>query len=310
MGEFERIARLTQRFLLATSRTRVLVDIGDDSAVVDVGAPVVVSTDASVEGVHFRREFGSLDALAARAVHAAASDLAAMGADPCSILLSVGMPSSTSDEDFDRLVEGFARASAELSMPIVGGNLSRASELGIHTTVLGRQVGPPLLRSGAKVGDAVFVTGPLGGAALGLSALLAGRARAEDPAVSTWLAPRARFDASARVRDVATACIDVSDGLSADLGHVLSASAVGATLERALVPVPPWFEVRRVDDGASWESLVLEGGEDYELVFTAPEGTVDPGVATRIGRIDSEPGLRLRDEGGTRAIVPRGHVHR
>lgn len=301
MDEFRRIARLKRAF--ATDSEGVRLGIGDDAAVVRIGGDAIISTDASVENVHFRRSFGSLRRIARRAFHAAASDLAAMAATPAYAFASLSLPRGISDEDFDSLIEGLALGAREVSMPIVGGNLAAASEIGITMTVVGTSEHPPLTRAGAKVGDGVYVSGTVGGAALSLRSLL--REAPHDTAA--WFEIRARFDVARTIARAASAAVDVSDGLAADLGHLLEASAVGATIDAAAIPVPSRFVDACADEGVDWLELALSGGEDYELCFTSSEDL--SAYATRIGTIDAGRGLRIVKAGRSNPFVPRGHRH-
>ena len=173
--EFDRIARLSQAFRSAPN-DRVALGIGDDAAVLNSNArPTVWTIDSAVEGVHFSRTFMGLADIGYRAFMAAASDVAAMGGRAVGALCAWVLPADLSEADFDELSSGVARAAELCNCPVIGGNLARGSELSLTTTVLGESPGPLALRSGARPGDALFVSGPVGAAALGLSALRAGR---------------------------------------------------------------------------------------------------------------------------------------
>ncbi len=271
-------------------RRGVLLDIGDDAAVLaPTRGRTVLSVDASVEGVHFRRAWAGLDVLGARAFEAALSDLAAMGSRPVAALLALAMPAATTESEVRRLASGVARAAHRAGCPVVGGNLTRASEWSITTTVVGEAT-RPLTRAGARPGDGVFVTGPLGGAALGLALLDATKPLpGSRPFVRRFLAPRARIEAGLALHGVARACIDVSDGLLRDVGHVAAASGVTIELEAALVPRPRGHDALAARLGLDGISLALAGGEDYELVFTAPAASRIPTRAHRIGRVVRGP---------------------
>lgn len=160
--EFSRIARLRERF--ASSNAATLVGIGDDAAVLRASSSnTVVTVDAAVEGTHFRRSFAPWDVLARRAMVAAASDLAAMGARPRAAVVAMTLPPDIDDAAFDALMEGSAQCADEIGAPIVGGNLSAGRDVTITTTWIGETNDKGLLRSGANVGDVLCVTGPLGG---------------------------------------------------------------------------------------------------------------------------------------------------
>ena len=229
--------------------------IGDDAAVVPAPpGTMLLAADAVVEGVHADLARVGLDDLGWKAVVANVSDMAAMGGRPLHLLVTVAGPPST---DLDLLYRGIGAAAREYDCEVVGGDLSNAPALVVSVAVVGTCDGEPVLRSGAGVGDSVFVTGPLGGAA-----------------ASGWTArPRARVAEGTVARQAgATAMIDVSDGLASDLGHLCDESGVGVDL----LHVP-------VAEGAT-EGQALGGGEDYELVFTAPD-------AERVAEAFAEAGL-------------------
>jgi thiamine-monophosphate kinase len=243
---------------------RLFPSIGDDCAVVEGG--LLLGADAVVQGVHGH----DVDDLGWKAVVANVSDVAAMGGRPVWLLVSVAGPPTT---DLDLLYRGVQQAAAEYGCEVVGGDLVNAPSLVISVAVVGRCDGSPVQRAGAEVGDFVFVTGPLG-----------------EAAATGWARrPRARVAEGVAARSAgATAMIDVSDGFGADLGHLCDESGVGVELFR--VPVA---------EGAT-EDQALGGGEDYELVFTAPdpdrvaEAFAEAGlvVPERIGVCVADPAVR------------------
>jgi thiamine-monophosphate kinase len=287
--EASRIAALSAR--LRAGGAGVVLGIGDDAAVL---APftggVVLTVDTSIEGVHFRRGWAPLRTLARRAVIAAVSDLAAMGARPRATLVALALPASIDDAAFLELIDGTADAARETGATLVGGNLSAAQELSITTTAIGEAGKRVLTRSGAKLGDAIYVTGVLGAAALGLAHLTSGRDTdtGAAPFVARWCSPTARLaDGQALVRDGATACIDVSDGLSRDLGQLCAASGVAARLELASLPMLEGQAERARALGLDAGALALTGGEDYELVFTGRASAEFAAIGRCIGEIVS-----------------------
>lgn len=310
MDEFSRIGRIEA--ILGRPRGDVTVGIGDDAAVLAPSpCAQVLTVDTQVEGVHFRRDFASLAVLGRRAFTAAASDLAAMGARPRVALLSLILPASLGDDELFSLVSGVAAGADAIGATVVGGNLSAGSELSITHTVVGELEGDPLLRRGASPGDHVFVTGTPGARALGLAALLAGRADEPSfrPFVAAFLAPVARIAEGRRLRGRATAALDVSDGLAQDLGHLASASGVGAVLEAERLPFAPGFVEAASALGTSPLELALHGGEDYELLFTAKPDSDAARVGHRIGVVTEEPGLHLLEAGRARPLEARGYRH-
>jgi thiamine-monophosphate kinase len=300
-GEFDAI-----RAMLREWGTRA-AGIGDDAAVLDVpaGERLVVSTDASVEKVHFRREWLSAEEIAARAVTAALSDLAAMAATPLGLLLALAVPESWEGE-IAELARGVGDSAEHARCPIVGGNVTRADELSLTTTVLG-SARVPLRRSGARAGDGVYVTGRLGGPGAALRALNSGRV-ADAHHMARFASPRARLAESRWLADAgATSAIDISDGLGADAAHLARASGVTIELEAALIPCV---------DGVSVEDA-LASGEEYELIVTfrddaAPDATAFEArfgtPLTRIGGV-REPGSEPVRVSGGRVDPVRGHDH-
>ncbi|MDB4881599.1 MAG: thiamine-monophosphate kinase [Gemmatimonadetes bacterium] len=279
--------------------------IGDDAAVLTTpaGERLVVSTDASVEGVHFRRDWLSPREIGARATAAALSDLAAMAAAPLGMLLALGVPRAWHAE-LDELARGVGEMASSVGCPIVGGNVTRASELSLTITVLGSTV-RPLTRDGVRVGDVLFVTGSLGAPGAALHALLRGEPpRAEDRA--RFASPKPRI-AEARwlAERGARAAIDISDGIVADAGHMASASGVRLEIER--LPCVPHVTMEEA----------ATSGEEYELLVAfAPEALPDVEAfrdafdleLTRIGEAMHGDGAVLVGPSG-RVDLPRGHDH-
>lgn len=317
MNEFERIEEIRRRLMNAgvAGRQDIRIAIGDDCAVLHASARAqVLSVDSAVEGVHFRLAFGSPERLGRRAVVAAASDLGAMGARPRCALSALTLPGDQDDDVLMQLVDGMARAARELSMPIVGGNLTSGARLTLSTTVMGELEGEPLTRSGARPGDQIFVSGAPGCAALGLRVLLArpewGGLERFRPYVNAWLDPRAQIEEGLALTGHATACIDVSDGFAQDLGHLLKASSVGARIELSALPQPDDFAARAEEIGSTHAELALGGGEDYLLIFTAPAGdSVAESIGTPVGECTEDLELRVLGPDGKELQPPAGYQH-
>lgn len=280
--------------------------IGDDAALLDVppGLRLVASTDASVEGVHFRREWLTPEEIGSRATVAALSDLAAMGALPVGLLLALGVPEDWS-ASLVAISRGVGDAAAAAGCPIIGGNLSRARELSLTVTVLGT-VSRPLLRSGVQPGDALYVTGRLGGPRAAVRAWMEGSTpRAEHRA--RFAAPRPRIAEARWLLDAGChAAIDISDGLISDAGHLALASGVRLDLDLAALPC---VKAVSLDEAAS-------GGEEYELIVSFAEAVDVDAVAfeqrfgvplTRIGVASEGSGIAIH--GASRVDQPRGHDH-
>ncbi|MDB4972865.1 MAG: thiamine-phosphate kinase [Myxococcaceae bacterium] len=310
-SEFARITQIEA--LLRRPSSAVTLGIGDDCAVLAPSAlPSVWTMDAAVEGVHFARSFMELEDIAYRAFMAAASDIAAMGGRATAALSALALPHTLSDEELRRLVTGLARAADECACPIIGGNLARAGELSLTTTVLGECPSRVLSRAGAKLGDGIFVTGTLGGAALGLRLLQRGMPseRTFEPIIQRFLAPRARLDIALELAEFAHAAIDVSDGLVQDLTHLCRASGVGAQVEAVALPVLADYAEAASSIWLDPTALALEGGEDYEILFTAPHASVPARLAQRIGTVvDASQGVVVFDRKGQPRATGNGFDH-
>jgi thiamine-monophosphate kinase len=276
--------------------------IGDDAAVV---APppesLLLTADLVVAGVHVDLDLMGIDDMGWKAMSANVSDIAAMGGRPLSALVSVAGPAST---DLETLYEGLAAAAERYRCPIVGGDLANADTLVVSVALTGTSDGSHVvLRSGARPGDALFVTGPLGASAAGLEVLRSGRAGEAPELAAAHRRPEARVaEGRTAVAGGATAMIDVSDGLAIDVDRLAAASGVGV----ALTAVP-------IAGGATVEQA-LGGGEDYELVFSAgdPEAVEAAFRETelrpplRIGSCTRDPEQRQLDGG---RLEPRGWEH-
>jgi thiamine-monophosphate kinase len=294
----------------APGRTRL--GIGDDAAVIGPGdEPLVWTVDAQVEGVHFRRDLMTLADAGFRATMAAASDLGAMGASPLGLLSALILPEDVDDDDLRAIAQGQREAACRVGTAIIGGNLARGRELSITTTALG-EARRPLGRGGARAGDAIGVAGPLGLAAAGLLVIergLAGRAGVE-PALLAYRRPLARIDAGLSARDVATAAIDVSDGLARDVGHVARASGVCAVLEAEALVTPELVYAAALL-GADPLALALHGGEDYAVVIAVPADAMPAGFV-RMGQFEvaGASSVMLQRSDGTRVCIEeRGYDH-
>lgn len=310
IGEFELIERIR-----AAARghvgDRVRIGIGDDAAVLapEPGFEIVVSTDACVEGVHFRFATRAPEVVGHDALVANLSDLAAMGARPIAFTCAIQAPADLPLARFDGVVQGLAEAGTRYGTPLVGGNLSRARELSLSITVMGEvERGRALLRSGLAPGDRLFVTGRFGEAA----ANLARSERLGEP-MRLGHGPRLEAGRALVASGLCSACIDCSDGLAADLAHLLEASSVGADVDASAVPRAEGLEALARRLGLEADALCFAGGEDYELIFgLRPPAAGLPAAAalgrslgvmvTEIGSVAETPGLR--------GLPPRrGHTH-
>jgi len=299
MGEFELIEKY---FKVPHARKDVVMGPGDDCALLTLPADTMlaVSTDTLVSGVHFFPDMDPVD-LGYKALAVNLSDLAAMGAEPRWVSLALTLP-AVNEAWVAGFAEGFLELAEYYNVALVGGDMTRGP-LSITVSVKGSvPAGRALMRSGARVGDGIYVTGTLGDAALALSHLLGKRTLNENQLAAVLPRldhPHPRILAGQGLRGLASSALDLSDGLASDLGHILKASGVRAQIDLDLLPLSPVLQ-DAVPARDAWQ-LALAGGDDYELCFTVPQehhGALDTALAncgvrfTRIGRIQAgDPGI-------------------
>jgi thiamine-monophosphate kinase len=288
MGEFELLARIRER--LPEPGSRVRLGSGDDAAVVVPGGATATSVDALVDGVHFRRAWSSLKQIGGKALGAALSDLAAMGAEPGEAYVVLGVPADLDEDGCLELLDGIAKVAAETGTTLAGGDVTRAPVLTLSITVVGHapSAGDFVRRAGARAGDALVVTGELGGAAAGLLSLEAKEERPE--LIARLLEPKPRLaEGRMLAKAGATAMIDLSDGLGGDANHLAQASGVGLRIDATALPLA---------DGVTDLTVAVSGGEDYELLATIPPDRIAAIPATRIGEVVAGEGVEIRLPGG------------
>ena len=327
LGEHALIARVRAR--TPPTPDWVVTGMGDDAAVLRParGMLDIVTTDSMVEDVHFRRAWSTPQDIGHRALAVNLSDLAAMGAAPRALLLSLALPSQLPLDDFDGLIDGFLALATREGAPLVGGNLTQSpGPLVIDVTAIGaarpRRV---LHRSGARPGDRLFVTGRLGAAAAGLSMRTAGvdATSCDDDqraCVLRYGRPDARLRTGVIVANnrAASACMDISDGLADAARQIAEASGCGMELNAELIPVHPGAKSWAAASGSDPLSLAWTGGEDYELLFAVPKRRTrlflaalrqaGETEATEIGMCTKGPEVRVI-AGGVRAALPQGFEH-
>lgn len=308
MDEFALIQRYFAR--LTPPSPNVLLGIGDDCALLapPAGRSLAVSIDSQVEGVHFpvgapARQVGS------RVACCALSDLAAMGAEPLWATLALTLPKADT-QWLEGFAEGLASVLRRFNVALVGGDTT-SGPLSITLQVHG-SVSPEhaLRRSGAQVGDRIYVTGYLGDGAAAL-ALLQGRievpASAQAYLTERFYAPEPQIEVGLRLAGLASSAIDISDGLLADLGHILARSQVGARLELTALPLNPcWAAQVEPESARCW---ALSGGDDYQLCFTFAADQTPPVAATLIGVITEELGILGVEPGGETVLTGGGFAH-
>ena len=321
-GELELLKTIRQR-AAGLRGDGLSLGIGDDCALLRLrpGEEFAVTTDLSIEGRHFRLDWHPPESVGHRTLARGLSDLAAMGARPVGAFLSLGVPRRLTVSDgktrswVDRFLDGLLALAAEHGVPLAGGDLAE-SPLAVADIVLTGTVprGKALLRSGTKPGDRIYVTGSLGGAAVELAALSAlpgsfvGWTASRPGSPHLYPQPRIAQGLWLRKHGLASAAMDLSDGLSTDLAHLCAASGVDAEVDAVALPLAP----------AATVEIALRGGEDYELLFTAPANARLPrriaGVPiTAIGRIVPAKAKRARvsliSGTGAALLEPRGWEH-
>jgi len=320
MGEFELIERFFRQKVERQATGGLLLGIGDDCALLqpDPGMQLAITSDMLVEGRHFLPDVDP-NALGHKALAVNLSDLAAMGARPLAFTLAIALPPERAADApwLDALGDGMLQLARKHACPLAGGDTT-AGPLNLCITAIGQvPAGQALRRSGARAGDDIWVSGSVGDARLALGALR-GEWALPEPALAQARArmdrPMPRVVLGLALRGIASSCIDVSDGLLGDLGHILEESGIGAQVElgatRTLLGVvaPLSEDILR--------AAVLAGGDDYELLFTAAPamraavanaGVLGSTRVTRIGHILAEPGLRVVDEQGMPVDASRWH---
>jgi thiamine-monophosphate kinase len=312
--EFQVISKYFRR---QTKDSAVLLGIGDDAAVVDMSGPIVVTTDTMVSGVHFQNETSG-DVVGYRVLAANLSDLAAMGAEPrwCTLALTLG---SIQDEWLSGFSTSFFDLADQHGVSLIGGDLTRGP---LVVTVQLFGVGKEdclLTRSGGNVDDQIYVTGSLGDSAAGLSLIKKGIADVSDEhrfLKNRFLRPTPRVSEGLAMRGIAKAAIDISDGLLADLGHICESSGCGAVIDVERLPLST--ELLALFPSEVAQTFALNGGEDYELCFTA---SPDDGTAIEqrleslgtkayaIGHLVDQPGVVCHRAGKPFMPASTGYLH-
>ncbi|MFY9270064.1 MAG: thiamine-phosphate kinase [Candidatus Manganitrophaceae bacterium] len=328
IGEFGLIRRIRNRF---PPPPFIPLGIGDDAAAIlpASGQLLLATTDSQIEGVHFNRAFSTFHQIGYKSVMVNVSDIAAMGGTPRYLLMSLGLAERQTVEEIDQLYQGIGKASGEAGLVLIGGNISSTKgPFFISPTLLGEVPKKEMVgRGGARAGEALYVTGSLGEAAAGLALLREGigAARVARPfarLLRRYRTPQARWREGRLLarRGIPSAMIDLSDGLAADLRHLIEESRLGAEIDGALLPISSLLKRAALQTGVNPIEYALNGGEDYELLFSVPEKKIDTleklirqGLieARRIGRMmRGSFGLRwIEPDGRKRLIGPGGWDH-
>lgn len=317
MNEFSLIDQFFKPFPI--KRKDVLFGIGDDAACMQVpsGYDLLVSTDTLVSGVHFLPEWNAYD-IACKSVMVNVSDMAAMAAEPCWVTLALTLPELNQAWLTD-FAKGLNHSLNQFNIDLIGGDTTHGP-LSMTITIMGLAPhAKAIRRSGAKPGDIIVVSGQLGAAALAVNSLKRENIAAEDKAelMDKLLHPVPRVDLTNLLRAYASAAIDISDGLAADLNHICVASGVGGVLTKDAIPLHPLLTKYLNKQQAV--DLALTGGDDYEICFIVPEPRLNALLtelnkvkinAYPIGVIEEKNGLRLKGaDGKLEDLTPRGYSH-
>jgi thiamine-monophosphate kinase len=302
LGEDGLIARIRNRF----PDSNAIIGIGDDATVLEVpaGHSLVYCSDLVAEGTHFLRESHPADSIGYKAVAVNVSDVGAMGGIPTHFLISFAAPGDLEIHWIDGFLDGIEKACRDFAVSLAGGDSAAAGHIFVDVSMVGKiATGSAVRRSGAQPGDRIYVTGSLGGSALGLEHLLAGDL--DHPSVRRHLYPSPRHAVGSAVAPYVHAMIDVSDGLSTDLSRVLKESAVSARIHRDRVPKAP----------GSSDAQALHGGEEYELLIVAPElpdhvGGIPLACIGEVIAAQTGEQLLLVEDGGKEYLLkPEGYRH-
>jgi thiamine-monophosphate kinase len=327
LTEFSLIDQITKKINHFSSQ--VYKGIGDDTAIIkESGGKLLFTTDAQVEGVHFSTKYLSYYQIGKRAVAINISDVAAMGGFPKYILVSLFIQRNISSEDINQLYDGMLDECKDFGVEIIGGNISKSNQFIIDIFLTGEMnTHSPLLRSAARLGDKVLVTGTIGDSACGLKILADNKLKipkaCKDRLLNKHILPIPRVKEGIFIAKsgLATSMIDISDGLSSDLGHICEQSHKGVRIYSGNIPISKEVKLYSEISGTSYMEYALNGGEDYELCFTASERNAEKLInrlknstgtkATIIGEIVEEKyGRKIVDfKGKSLVLVSKGWDH-
>jgi len=305
IAQIRRMAGSSTRGRNGSRNRAILTGIGDDCAVLRLlaGRDSLITTDFTLEGIHFRRDWHPPESVGHRCLARGLSDIAAMGGEPVAVFLSLALPCDLPQSWVGRFARSLINLAAKHGATVAGGDTAESPDGVLADIIVVGAVpkGKAILRSGAKPGDRIYVSGELGGSAAAVARIRGGRKKVKPRDFARHFYPEPRVEVARVLREkkLASAMIDISDGLSTDLAHICEESGVGAEIESPLIPRAYVGKPAREVD----LDLALHGGEDYELLFTASQGKHVPrriaGVAiSQIGVITRSRGIFVRNPKG------------
>jgi len=307
IGEFGLIERITRK---SKDKNDVLVGIGDDAAVVKPGKHLqVLTTDCLVEEDHFTRRWFTPLQIGMKAIEINVSDVAAMGAVPRYVLVSLGLPKNLDVKFVDEMYRGMRKVCDKYDIDIIGGNMTHSTQIFISITLLGEVEKKNLtLRSGAKPGDLIFISGYVGNGRAGLR-LFQENVKGFNEVKKRYLEPKAKLKHALKIAPFVNSMIDVSDGLAGDIGHICEQSNCGAVIYKDKIPIKIEIrEVARILDENEYD-YALFGGEDFELVYTVSQDMVDKIDGFLIGEITKDKAVKIFSDDKKQQIKNHGYDH-
>ncbi len=306
IGEFGLIDRIRKK----PKDKNILIGIGDDAAVIKTNKGLqVLTTDCLVEGDHFRREWFNPKQIGMKAIEINVSDIAAMGAIPKYILVSLALPKDLEIKFIEEMYKGMWKICDKYNLEIIGGNMTHCNTIIISITLTGEvQIKNLCLRSGARPGDFIFTSGYLGNGKAGLR-LFQKNLEAFEKVRKLYLEPKANLEIAMKIAPFVNSMIDVSDGLAPEIKHICDESKCGAIIYKDKIPISN--EVRDVADKLSEDEYdyALYGGEDFELIYTVSKDKLDKVNGFLIGEITKDDGIYLSFGGKKEAILKKGYDH-
>lgn len=306
IGEFELIDKITKK----PKDKNILVGIGDDAAVIKSKKDLeVLTTDTLVEGDHFKREWFSPKQIGMKAIEINVSDISAMGGVPKYVLVSLCLPQDLEVDFVEEMYRGMWKTCDKYNIEIIGGNMTHSNQIVISITLIGETNKDCLsLRSGAKFGDYIFVSGPLGNGRAGLRAFQENIGDFNQ-VKKRYLEPKAQLNFAIKIAPYVNSMIDISDGLAPEVKHICDESKCGAIIYKEKIPID--YDVRSIARVLNEDeyNYALFGGEDFELVYTVSKNNIKNVQGYILGEIVKDKEVKLQDNGVTKIIKEKGYDH-